>query len=70
MPIPSTDTPIPGLYLSTMAQVYPEDRGTNYAIREGRQLGRRLAMELADESRPSRRTATRAERGSAAVPTT
>ncbi|MGI8508469.1 MAG: NAD(P)/FAD-dependent oxidoreductase [Gemmatimonadaceae bacterium] len=44
--IPSVDTPIPGLYLSTMAQVYPEDRGTNYAIREGRQLGQRLAAEL------------------------
>ncbi|MGI8548774.1 MAG: FAD-dependent oxidoreductase [Gemmatimonadaceae bacterium] len=53
--IPSVDTPIPGLYLATMAQVYPEDRGTNYAIREGRQLGQRLAGELADESRPGRR---------------
>lgn len=52
--IPSVDTPIPGLYLSTMAQVYPEDRGTNYAIREGRQVGQRLAAALADGSRPGR----------------
>ena len=36
--IPSVDTPLQGLYLSTMAQVYPEDRGTNYAVREGRKV--------------------------------
>jgi protoporphyrinogen oxidase len=41
--IPATDTPIRGLYLSTMAQVYPEDRGTNYAIRDGRRVGREVA---------------------------
>jgi protoporphyrinogen oxidase len=44
--IPSVDTPVPGLYLSSMAQVYPEDRGTNYAIREGRAAGRRIAEAL------------------------
>jgi protoporphyrinogen oxidase len=44
--IPPVETPIPGLYLSTMAQVYPEDRGTNYAIREGRSAGRRIAEAL------------------------
>lgn len=36
--IPAEQTPIPGLYLSTMAQIYPEDRGTNYAVREGRRI--------------------------------
>ena len=41
--IPAVDTPLPGLYLSSMAQVYPEDRGTNYAIREGRAAGRKVA---------------------------
>lgn len=35
-----TETPIKGLYIATMAQIYPEDRGTNYAIREGRRIGR------------------------------
>ncbi|HEY4648938.1 MAG TPA: NAD(P)/FAD-dependent oxidoreductase [Gemmatimonadales bacterium] len=44
--IPAVDTPLPGLYLSSMAQVYPEDRGTNYAIREGRKAGRRIAEAL------------------------
>jgi hypothetical protein len=44
--IPAEQTPIDGLYLTTMAQVYPEDRGTNYAIREGRRVGVRLAEHL------------------------
>ena len=37
--IPASETPIDGVYLSTMAQIYPEDRGINYAIREGRRVG-------------------------------
>ena len=45
--IPSVETPIQGLYLNTMAQVYPEDRGTNYAIREGRKVGAWLGGVLA-----------------------
>jgi protoporphyrinogen oxidase len=44
--IPSALTPLPGLFLCTMAQVYPEDRGTNYAIRDGRQAGARIARAL------------------------
>jgi protoporphyrinogen oxidase len=44
--IPAVETPLKGLYLSSMAQVYPEDRGTNYAIREGRAAGRRIAEAL------------------------
>jgi len=34
-----------------MAQVYPEDRGTNYAIRDGRAAARLVADRLA---RPAR----------------
>ena len=44
--LPSTTTPIAGLYLSTMAQIYPEDRGTNYAIRDGRRVGRMVAAAI------------------------
>lgn len=33
--IPPYTTPMRGLYIASMAQVYPEDRGTNYAVREG-----------------------------------
>jgi protoporphyrinogen oxidase len=40
--IPSFNTPIENLHLATMAQVYPEDRGTNYAVREGRLAARKL----------------------------
>jgi protoporphyrinogen oxidase len=36
--IPNMKTPIDGLYLSTMAQIYPEDRGTNYAVQYGQKV--------------------------------
>jgi protoporphyrinogen oxidase len=48
--IPSVETPLRGLYLSTMAQVYPEDRGTNYAIRDGRRAAARIAQALAADA--------------------
>jgi protoporphyrinogen oxidase len=41
--IPQEHTPYQGLHLCSMAQIYPEDRGTNYAIREGRRMGQVLA---------------------------
>lgn len=37
--IPPLETPIPGLYFASMSQVYPWDRGTNYAV----EIGRRAA---------------------------
>ena len=42
--IPSLKTPIEGLWLAAMSQVYPEDRGTNYSIRLGQQVAR-MALE-------------------------
>lgn len=33
--LPAHETPLDNLFLFTMAQIYPEDRGTNYAIRQG-----------------------------------
>ena len=33
--IPSFQTSMPGLYLCTMAQIFPEDRGQNYAVAYG-----------------------------------
>lgn len=38
--IPPITTPLPGVYLATMSQVYPWDRGTNYAVELGRQAAR------------------------------
>jgi protoporphyrinogen oxidase len=43
--IPDHRTPVPGLYLANTTQIYPEDRGTNYSVRMGRQVAR---MVLAD----------------------
>jgi protoporphyrinogen oxidase len=44
--IPDGQTPLENVLISTMAQIYPEDRGTNYAVREGRRVGARLAATL------------------------
>jgi len=40
--IPEHDGPKAGFYICSMAQIYPEDRGTNYAIREGNAIAERL----------------------------
>jgi len=45
--IPEHRTPIPGLYLATMSQIYPEDRGQNYSIKMGEEVA---AMAMADFS--------------------
>lgn len=37
--IPAIQTPMPGLYFASMSQVYPWDRGTNFAV----EIGRRAA---------------------------
>jgi len=36
--VPKRETPFANATISTMAQIYPEDRGTNYAIREGKDV--------------------------------
>ncbi len=43
--IPSVRTPLPGLYFASMSQVYPWDRGTNYAV----EMGRKVAQMMIDE---------------------
>lgn len=37
--IPNHRTPIENLYLANTTQIYPEDRGTNYSVRMGREVG-------------------------------
>lgn len=44
--IPNHITPYKGFYLTSMAQIYPEDRGTNYAIREGKKISDLVAKEI------------------------
>ena len=38
--IPDHRTPFQSLYLANTTQIYPEDRGTNYSVRMGRQVAR------------------------------
>lgn len=40
--IPTLETPMPGLYFASMSQVYPWDRGTNYAVEIGQRVARRV----------------------------
>ncbi len=40
--IPTIQTPIPGLYFASMSQVYPWDRGTNFAV----EIARRAAQQM------------------------
>ncbi len=44
--IPSHQTPLPGVWIATMAQIYPQDRGTNYAVRDGRFVARGIIQSL------------------------
>ncbi len=44
--VPDKETPFENAFISTMAQIYPEDRGTNYAIREGRKVASHIAAKF------------------------
>ncbi|GAB4504924.1 MAG: NAD(P)/FAD-dependent oxidoreductase [Anaerolineales bacterium] len=46
--IPPIQTPIEGLYFASMSQVYPWDRGTNFAV----EIGRRAARLMLEQSAP------------------
>jgi hypothetical protein len=36
--IPEHQTPVSNLFLANTTQIYPEDRGTNYSVRMGREV--------------------------------
>src|SRR5262249_30284743 len=57
--IPPRETPLSDLWLASMAQIYPEDRGTNYAVREGRAVARDVAARLGRTPERLRATVTR-----------
>ena len=44
---PPVRTPVPGLYSAAMAQIYPEDRGQNYAVKMGREAADILLADVA-----------------------
>src|SRR6185503_20073348 len=45
--IPALRTPVKGLYFASMSQVYPWDRGTNFAV----EIGRRVARMVMEDDR-------------------
>lgn len=45
--IPELRTPLSGLYFASMSQVYPWDRGTNYAVEIGRDVAKMIAEDVA-----------------------
>jgi protoporphyrinogen oxidase len=47
--IPSYNTPIKNIYLATMAQVYPQDRGTNYAVYHGRKIAKIISKRVTND---------------------
>jgi hypothetical protein len=50
--VPDLRTPMPGLYFASMSQVYPWDRGTNFAVEIGRRVARLIVADEA-EARPA-----------------
>lgn len=46
--VPDHQTPIANGFIATMAQIYPEDRGTNYAVRDGRAVAKQVLQHLND----------------------
>jgi hypothetical protein len=44
--IPDYRTPLPGVFLANFSQIFPEDRGTNFAVREGLKMAALLQQEL------------------------
>jgi protoporphyrinogen oxidase len=47
--IPDIRTPLKGLYFASMSQVYPWDRGTNYAVEIGRRTARMIIADFAGQ---------------------
>jgi protoporphyrinogen oxidase len=43
--IPDYRTPLPGVFLANFSQIFPEDRGTNFAVREGLKIARLIREE-------------------------
>jgi len=43
--IPAYQTPLPGVFLANFSQIFPEDRGTNFAVREGEKIAALIRRE-------------------------
>ena len=51
--IPEHRTPVAGLYLATMSQIYPQDRGQNYSIKMGEEVAALAVADLAKQGAAS-----------------
>lgn len=61
--IPPLQTPLPGLFWASMSQVYPWDRGTNFAVELGRRAAQEMLRTLAvGRAAPAPRLVSEAER--------
>lgn len=47
--IPAIKTPLPGIFFASMSQVYPWDRGTNFAVEIARRAAKLMAQEYVNE---------------------
>jgi len=45
--MPSHRTPLDGVYLANTTQVYPQDRGTNYSVRMGKDVAHMIMQDMA-----------------------
>jgi protoporphyrinogen oxidase len=43
--IPDYRTPLPGVFMANFSQIFPEDRGTNFAVREGTKIAGIISQE-------------------------
>jgi len=44
--IPSYQSPVPHTFLSNFSQIFPDDRGTNYAIEEGKKIAKLVLQDI------------------------
>lgn len=51
--LPAHRTPLRGLYLANTLQIYPEDRGTNYAVMIGKRIARIVHEDLGEGQTPA-----------------
>ena len=55
--VPSRETPYENARITTMEQIYPKDCGTNYAIREAREIAELIENQLQAHEWPKERSA-------------
>lgn len=51
--IPEFRTPLPGVYLANFSQIFPYDRGTNFAVRDGVALANLILEDVGHQSKPA-----------------